>query len=286
MADRPQYPDSTGSWQAPPSGRRADARFMDRTDSMKRTDRHGESTIDELITSRRSAEAPPPPANTGAAWSGPSAPTEAHMGDPELAAAAGMDGRGPEPYAGHSQQPEPAQPAPPAPPRPPQPAPPAMPTAQPVGEPVENAYAGPPPHVAPAGIDEPTRVHNPVQPQQPQQQPPQYQQQRYPEQVAEGVYRRNRKGLGLVLVIITCVMAGIVGFMLVNQFTADGPLSPSAALAAAFALTGLPLVAWGLYPVLGMGSQSGPDHYSALLRPPYAYLLTGLVLLIAAGLAA
>jgi len=57
-------------------------------------------------------------------------------------------------------------------------------------------------------------------------------------------------------------------------------------LAGGFALAGLPLTAWGIAPLLGTGSNSGPEDFSAVLRAPYVYLVTGLVLLLAAGMAA
>ncbi len=284
MADRSHYPDSTGSWNAPPSNRRAESGYIDRTEPMSRHER--QEVADERVGGRRLAPEPAVPPGGGSSWSNTQVSTQgpdAHLGDPELAAAAvGVDARGPDPYAVRHLPPEPS-------------------TSGPGGGPPETPFSAPP-HQATPGIDEPTQLHNPVQhqlqqpqhQQQPQpshhvqqQQPPASNSRRgYPEQVGEGVYRRNRKGLGVVLALVSLAMMGLVGFMLVGQLGAEGPLSPSAALAAALALAGLPLTAWGLYPLLGMGPQSGPDHPGALLRPPYTYLLTGLALLLAAGLAA
>lgn len=283
--DRPKYPDSTGSWDAPLPSRRNEPGFTDRTEPMNRPDRQGESALDDLMAVRRhpGGEVPPQAPTSGPSWPGspvstppvsPAAAPDPHYGDPELAAASRME-RGHDP---HSRQ---------------------------GGEPMlPGGNPGQPPA---QGIDEPTQLHNPVQHQQHHQvhhqpQPPQGSQhhpqqhhapqqqngprRNYPEQVGEGVYRRSRPGLGILLAIVTVAMLALVGIMLASQLAAGGPLSPSAVISATFALVGLPMAAWGLYPLLGMGSQSGPEHYSALLRAPYVYLLTGLVLLLAAGLAA
>lgn len=282
--DRPKYPDSTGSWDAPLPSRRNEPGFIDRTEPMNRPDRQGEAALDDLMATRRPAggDVPPQAPTSGPSWPGspvsPAAAPDPHYGDPELAAASRRDGRGPELHSRMG------------------------------GEPMQQS--GNPGQPPAQGIDEPTQLHNPVQQQhhqvlhQPPQQhhqpsPPQQQhapqqhapqqngpRRGYPEQVGEGVYRRSRPGLGILLAIVTVAMLALVGIMLAGHLTSGGPFSPSAVISATFALVGLPMTAWGLYPLLGMGSQSGPDHYSVLLRAPYVYLLTGLVLLLAAGLAA
>ncbi|CAM3232584.1 hypothetical protein STSO111631_08440 [Stackebrandtia soli] len=108
----------------------------------------------------------------------------------------------------------------------------------------------------------------------------------YPEQVSDGVYRRSRPGLGALVAIVAIGLAVLIGYMLMQQIAEEGPVSPSAVLAGGFALAGLPLTAWGIAPLLGTGSNSGPEDFSAVLRAPYVYLVTGLVLLLAAGMAA
>ena len=215
-------------------------------------------------------------------------------GDPELAAAAGLDTNRPAPPRPPVQGPvDPALAAPPQH---------QYPGQQQVGgldEPTQlHSYSAPQPPAPqqPTGaFDEPTQLHNPVQQQPmphdtgrfpepaPVQQPPR----RAPEQVGDGVYRRNRPGLGIIVVVVTIAMFALVAFMLVNSIvTADGALDPSAVVSGVLALAGLPLTAWGLFPLLGMGPNTGPDDPRVLLRPPYALLITGLVLLLAAGLAA
>ena len=143
-------------------------------------------------------------------------------------------------------------------------------------------------------FDEPTQLHGSVS-QQHQYQPPadhmqepagQAPRRQGPEQVADGVYRRNRPALGVAMALVTVAMMGMTVFMLVRSALGDGGLGPSVILSATFAMVGLPLSAWGMYPLLGMGANSGPEDFRVLLRPPYAYLLVGLILVLAAGMAA
>jgi hypothetical protein len=65
------------------------------------------------------------------------------------------------------------------------------------------------------------------------------------------------------------------------------PVIAGAVLGALFAMVGIPLTAVGLYAlVTGPSAASGPNAVGAWLRTPLAYLPVGLVLLVAAGLAA
>ncbi|GAA4900587.1 hypothetical protein LX16_0550 [Stackebrandtia albiflava] len=272
MAERQNYPDSSGGrWDAPLPNRRPEPAerpgFVDRTEPMGRPDRPqpaNDVSLDELMASRSRRTPFPEQAApvSGPQWQGGMEPDALH-GDPELAAAAGVDAYRPQ---------------------------------SPVsGQPVSGG------HPEPAGqqygaMDEPTRLHNPVTQQAappPHPAPPPVPAQAggqnrrgYPEQVAEGVYRRSRPGLGVLLAVVAVAMIALVGGMLIATVGGTGLANPSAVVSAALAFAGIPLTAWGLYPLLGMGSQAGPDHYSALLRAPYVHLLTGLVLLVAAGLAA
>lgn len=66
-----------------------------------------------------------------------------------------------------------------------------------------------------------------------------------------------------------------------EQVSASGVISAAAVMAA------LPLLAVGLYAVAtGAVRAAGPNSAQAWLRPPVAYLSVGLVLMVAAGLAA
>ncbi|MGH8791628.1 MAG: hypothetical protein ACRDXX_03175 [Stackebrandtia sp.] len=288
MTDRQQnYPDSTGS--------RRDVNrpvFYNRTVAIDQ--REGQTHAGATYGTAASQPVEPATATVRPVERAPaSAPPNAHMGgaDPELAVAAGMQPRGPEV--------------------------PQYPTAPPRQVPMQQSY---PQHAQPqqsAGLDdllhsasappaqqyapppqqqqqpveamyEPTQMHNPVaspQVAEPEQHDPRLGR-NYPEQVGDGVYRRSRPGLGIAVALGALVMAGLIGFMLYKDVTSEAPASPSAMISAAFALAGLPLAAFGLYPLLGSGTKSGPENFGAVLRAPYIYLATGLILFVAAGLAA
>ena len=63
-------------------------------------------------------------------------------------------------------------------------------------------------------------------------------------------------------------------------------VAPGAVLAGLFAMSGIPLVAMGLYGLMTGVAAAGPSPERAWLRTPLAFLPIGLALLIAAGLAA
>ncbi len=99
------------------------------------------------------------------------------------------------------------------------------------------------------------------------------------------VYRARRAGiagaLGAVAVVaelflLRVLLAGEFGHVVV----------PGAVLAGLFAMTGIPLVAMGLYGLMTGAAAAGPTPERAWLRTPLAFLPIGLTLLIAAGLAA
>lgn len=291
MSDRQHnYPDSTGSRREAAAGGRPV--FYERTEAIDQPERPPRADGGYLTrppagpsgNEPAAAEAgypprrPPPAESAPASFAADSSLSniDGHAADPELAAAAGLSSTrggeaGPYPPAGPQPhyQPPAQQPPPQGPPPQQAPPPPQYQQPQALEDPHQQAqHSG-------GAVYEPTQLHSPVSAAS-----------SYPEQVGDGVYRRSRPGLGVALALVMAAMAGMVGFMLVDELRADGPVSPSAAMAATFALAGLPLAGFGLYPILGSGSKSGPDHVGALLRPPYIYLIAGLTLFLAAGLAA
>ncbi|MGH3738383.1 MAG: hypothetical protein ACRDT6_22670, partial [Micromonosporaceae bacterium] len=90
----------------------------------------------------------------------------------------------------------------------------------------------------------------------------------------------------LIAVALVTLLAVVPGVLLLYSALFDGDMvSASGAVSGTLMLIGLPLLATGLYPLIG-GSATAPDGVRGLLRPPYAYLVVGMVLLLAAGLAA
>jgi hypothetical protein len=102
----------------------------------------------------------------------------------------------------------------------------------------------------------------------------------------EGVYRTRRPGLALLYLIGVAL-----GEWPAIRLFADGALgdnvSSSAAVAGLFLVIGLPLFGRGLFALqAGAGRIPDPRAGHGWLQPPIAYLTVGLVLLLAAGLAA
>lgn len=283
MADNQQYPDSNGArWEAPATGQQGPAErpaFLDRTAPMSRQDREAraqDTSMDDLIGSRnRTSRLPsqdrpdeqiggfgvpqpaapqwnPEPATTAP----PQQPQQLNEpgGDPELAAMSRMDA--------------PRQVSPPMPPpeahRPPM--------AQPT----------PPPD-----LNEPTQLHNPVASAPPaQQQQPQQRGGTYGGSSSQsgGVYQSNAANLGSLAWIAALVIAMPIVYVMIRALAAGGNVILSGAVASGmFALAGLPLTAYGLQAALK--HKPGPEGISPL-RAPYVYLVTGLVLILAAGMAA
>jgi hypothetical protein len=100
------------------------------------------------------------------------------------------------------------------------------------------------------------------------------------------VYRARRAGVAGLLVVISVVAElFLVRVLLTGEF--GSRVDAGTTLAGLFGMTGLPLVAVGLYAlVTGAALAAGPAPVRAWLRAPLAYLPVGLILLIAAGLAA
>ena len=95
------------------------------------------------------------------------------------------------------------------------------------------------------------------------------------------VYRTRRPVTAVIFAVVSSLLMVPVLRLLVQASFVDPPLAGGIVPAVLMAL-GLPLTGFGLYGVAGGG---GAMDRTALLRPPAGYLLVGLVLLLAAGLA-
>ena len=100
-------------------------------------------------------------------------------------------------------------------------------------------------------------------------------------------YRARRAGtawlLGAVAVVVEVLLLIKV---LIDSVTAH-PTNTGGVFAGVFAMCGVPMVALGLYGLAtGAATAGGPNGGRAWLRTPLAYLPIGLILIIAAGLAA
>jgi hypothetical protein len=100
------------------------------------------------------------------------------------------------------------------------------------------------------------------------------------------VYRTRRAGaVGLLAVLTVVVELLLIRVLVAGEF--GSTVLPGAVLGGVFAMTGVPLVAAGLYGLMtGAATAAGASPARAWVRPPLAYLPVGLVLLVAAGLAA
>jgi hypothetical protein len=100
-------------------------------------------------------------------------------------------------------------------------------------------------------------------------------------------YRARRSGIaGLLGAVAVVVEVLVLIKVLVDSVTAH-PTNTGGVLAGVFAICGIPMVALGLYGLAtGAATASGPNVGRAWLRTPLAYLPIGLILVVAAGLAA
>lgn len=104
----------------------------------------------------------------------------------------------------------------------------------------------------------------------------------------EGVYRTKRPTAGIVFAVFAVVFE-IPALRLLGDAAIGGPVVASGVVAGTFLVAGLPLVALGLYALVTGANRlpsDGGGGAQAWLRPPTAYLPVGLILLVAAALAA
>jgi len=100
-------------------------------------------------------------------------------------------------------------------------------------------------------------------------------------------YRARRSGIaGLLGTVAVVVEVLVLVKVLIDSVTAH-PTNTGGVLAGVFALCGVPMIALGLYGLAtGAAIAGGPNVGRAWLRTPLAYLPIGLILIVAAGLAA
>jgi hypothetical protein len=100
------------------------------------------------------------------------------------------------------------------------------------------------------------------------------------------IYRTKRAGVAALLAAIA-VLAELllIRVLLTGEF--GHTVAPGSVLAGIFAMTGVPLVTMGMYGLMtGAVAAAGPSPTRAWVRAPLAYLPIGLVLVVAASLAA
>ena len=100
-------------------------------------------------------------------------------------------------------------------------------------------------------------------------------------------YRARRSGIAGLLGVVAVVVEVLVLIKVLSVSITAHPTNVGGVLAGLFALCGVPMIAFGLYGLAtGAAIAGGPNVGRAWLRTPLAYLPIGLILIIAAGLAA
>lgn len=100
------------------------------------------------------------------------------------------------------------------------------------------------------------------------------------------MYRSRRPGTAALFGVVAALLE-LPALVLLLDSTAGDSTSAAGVISALCVVAALPLLAVGLYSVAtGAVRAAGPNSAQAWLRPPVAYLSVGLVLMIAAGLAA
>jgi hypothetical protein len=157
----------------------------------------------------------------------------------------------------------------------------------------------PPPGYQPPAFDQPTGPVPPVAHRPPEGEPIETQRfhaeaidrtalRRPAAPASDGVYRSKRPAAGIVFAILAGVFE-IPALRLLADAAIGGPVVASGVVAGTFLVAGLPMVALGLYALVTGANRlpaDGGGGAQAWLRPPTAYLPVGLILLIAAALAA
>jgi hypothetical protein len=104
--------------------------------------------------------------------------------------------------------------------------------------------------------------------------------------VGDGVYRTRRPAIAVALVAVVAVLE-LPALRLLVDGTFGDVLSASAIVAGTFLALGLPAAGLGVYALVsGAGRVPDQPPAHAWLRAPLAYLIVGLVLFLAAALAA
>jgi hypothetical protein len=156
----------------------------------------------------------------------------------------------------------------------------------------------PPPGYQPPAFEQPTGPVPSVVPRPPEGEPVETQRfhaeaidrsalRRPAAPASDGVYRTKRPAAGIVFAALAAVFE-IPALRLLGDAAIGGPVVASGVVAGTFLVAGLPLVALGLYALVTGANRLPSDGggAQAWLRPPTAYLPVGLILLVAAALAA